>query len=79
MRTKYMLMGAAILVAGLAFSQATLGNVIRLGSSTTALLPTSSTTIQGGLIYNTDTGRLYVNDGTSWLRVAILLSDGGVN
>lgn len=43
-----------------------LGNVFRLGSSTTAGLPTSSSTIAGGLIYLSDDAGILWNNGSSW-------------
>ncbi len=55
-----------VFVAGLAFGQTILGQMFKLGGSTTALLPTSSTTLTGALIFDTDAGVIRYNDGTAW-------------
>lgn len=68
-----------LLAGAFAFSQSTLGNMFRLGGSTTANLPASSTLTVGALIYDLDAGRILVNDGTGWRRIPIVLSDGGIN
>jgi len=43
------------LISAIALGQVTLGNVFKLGTSTTASLPVCTATIRGGLIYDTDT------------------------
>jgi hypothetical protein len=48
----------------------TLGNVYKLGTSTTANLPASSATILGGLIYVSDDAGVLVNSGTAWQTLA---------
>lgn len=61
-----LLLAAVLILATFAFSQATIGNIIRLGQSTSANLPASSTTIKGGLIFDLDAGAPKYNDGTAW-------------
>lgn len=47
-------------------AQSILGSMFKLGSSTTAGLPTSSTTIAGALLFDSDAGVVRYNDGTAW-------------
>ena len=70
---------ALALVAGLALSQAPtiLGNMLQLGRSTEAALPTSSTAIQGALLFNLDAGAPTMNDGTRWLTLLDTTFDAG--
>ena len=68
-----------VLCAALFSAQAVVGYVLTLAGSTTAALPASSSLTVGGLIYDLDAGRVYVNDGTQWLRIPVVLPDGGIN
>lgn len=54
----------------LALEPFTLGNVFKLGTSTTASLPTSSATIESGIIYNTDTDKVMFNNGSAWANIS---------
>lgn len=60
-----------LLISAITFAQATLGPVIKLGTSTTTGLPASSTTITGGLMYDLDAGSVKVNNGTSWANISM--------
>lgn len=60
------LLALLLLTSAFAFSQATLGTMFKLGHSTTAGLPASSATIEGALIYDTDTNAPKYNNGTAW-------------
>lgn len=66
MSDKFLLFAAVGLISGLALSQTTLGTMFKLGTSTTANLPASSTTIEGALLYDLDAGMLKANNGTTW-------------
>lgn len=55
-------------------AQSTLGNMFKLGGSTTANLPASSTYTVGALIYDLDAGVPKYNDGVAWTS---LVSGGG--
>ena len=57
---------AALVVSGLAFSQSFLGNMFKLGSTTTAARPASSSTVQGALLYDTDIAAPIYNTGSAW-------------
>lgn len=68
MRTKplFIFLLASLVFGGLAVGQSILGSMFKLGSSTTAGLPTSSTTIAGALLFDSDAGVVRYNDGTAW-------------
>jgi len=57
---------AALVVSGLAFSQSFLGNMFKLGETTTAARPASSSTIRGALLYDTDVAAPIYNTGSAW-------------
>lgn len=57
-----------LLVGAAAFAQVFLGNMFRLGSTTTAARPTSSSTIEGAVVYDTDLNKPIFNDGTQWVE-----------
>lgn len=64
------LLTVLVLSAGaLALEPFTLGPVYKLGTSTTASLPASSATIEGGLIYDTDTDSVKFNNGSAWAAI----------
>lgn len=70
MKLRLAVLLTALIVSGVVAAQATLGNVVKLGTSTNALLPASSAAIEGGLIYNLDAGQVYFNNGTVWGPIA---------
>ncbi len=57
------------LAGGIAFSQSIIGPMYKLGSSTTANLPASSSLTTGALIYDLDAGVPKYNNGSSWLEM----------
>jgi hypothetical protein len=66
MKIRLAVLLTALVISATVLGQATLGNMVKLGSSTTVSLPTSSTTIEGAVIYDTDTNTPKFNDGTAW-------------
>jgi len=74
-RTFFVLL-AMLTVGGLAFSQTILGQMFKLGSSTEAGLPTSSSTLTGALIYDSDDAGVMYNNGAAWVP---LLSSANIN
>lgn len=66
MRKYIPVIAALLIVAGIAFGQATLGNVVQLGKTDESLFPTPSSSFQGGLIFGTDAGVPYFTNGSSW-------------
>lgn len=60
------LIAVLLILGGLALAQTTLGNMYRLGSTTTAGRPASSSTIQGALLYDTDVAAPIYNNGSGW-------------
>lgn len=69
-RTFFVLL-AILTVGGLAFSQTILGAMFKLGAFTTGTLPTSSATIQGALVYDSDAGVIRHNNGVEWLSAPL--------
>lgn len=71
MRTKpfFIFLLAALIFGGLAVGQSILGSMFKLGSSTVATLPASSSTITGSLIYVTDDAGVNYNTGSSWVKM----------
>lgn len=69
---------AVMLVGSWSSSQSTLGNMFKLGSSTTANLPTNDAGLLiGALIYDLDAGAPKYNDGTTWQSFGSGSSSGG--
>lgn len=60
------LLAFLLILAGIAFGQSTLGNMFRLGTTTTAARPASSATIKGALLYDTDVDAPIINNGSAW-------------
>lgn len=59
-------------IAGLAFGEAAIfGNIFKLHALDESLFPASSTTITGGLLFGTDAGDVYVNNGTKWVSTHV--------
>ncbi len=78
MKTRFAVLLTVLVLGAFAFAAGpfTLGNVFRLGSSTTAGLPASSATIAGGLIYVSDDAGVLFNNGTAWVPLASGSSSG---
>lgn len=68
MRAKpaFIFLVASLIFGGLAVGQSIIGTMYKLGSSTTASLPTSSTLLAGALLFDSDAGVVRYNDGTTW-------------